>query len=331
MIIRYKEYNSIRTDAKNLKESDKSLFENAKTALIKPSHLLFEKNTNIFLDLIVSNNSFKKNQSYCQINKISFKKRVLKNFFFLKKTNVIKKGVWCIDNWSYGYFHWFTDVIPRLIMANEVDDSYPILLPNSLAKFTFVEESLSIINQKAIFYDSTINNNVEDLLITSHTAHTGNYNKVIIEKVRDLFTINFNTKIAPFRKVFISREKAPRRKISNESAVQEVLLKNEIEIHYFEDYSLQKQIQIIVETSVLIGLHGAGLTNMLFMKKGGTVLEFRNHTDSKNNCYFSLASELDINYYYQLTEGTSKNTYDANVFIDLKNLQVTLNQIQSKY
>ncbi|MBB6461215.1 glycosyltransferase family 61 protein [Flammeovirga kamogawensis] len=327
MIVRYKEYNSTRKQAKNLKKSDDLLFKDANTVTVKASHIVYVKNATIFLDLIVSNNSFKKYQPYCQINKISLKKKMLKNLFFLKKSNTISKGVWCIDNWSYGYFHWFTDVLPRLIVANEVDDSYPILLPNSLRKFSFVEESLAIINQKAIFYDSTINNKVEDLMVTSHTAHTGNYNKHIIEKVRDLFTTNLDHSKKPDRHIFISREKAPRRKIINEIEVQEVLLKNDIEIHYFEDYSLEKQIQIMHEAKTLIGLHGAGLTNMLFMRKGGNVLEFRNHTDSKNNCYFSLASELDINYYYQLTKGNSENTYDTNVFIDLKQLQEVLNLI----
>jgi len=57
----------------------------------------------------------------------------------------------------------------------------------------------------------------------------------------------------------------------------------------------------------LIGIHGAGLTNILFMPKGASVLELRRKDDSHNNCYFSLASALELNYFYQLCEVDNEN------------------------
>ena len=49
----------------------------------------------------------------------------------------------------------------------------------------------------------------------------------------------------------------------------------------------------------IVSNHGAGLTNMLFMKDGGSVLELRHVSDCINNCYFTLASALDLKYFYQ--------------------------------
>ena len=65
----------------------------------------------------------------------------------------------------------------------------------------------------------------------------------------------------------------------------------------------------------LISNHGAGLTNMLFMKAGGNVLELRHRGDKHNNCYFSLASTLRLNYYYQLcdSENNIEDAYTANL------------------
>ena len=52
----------------------------------------------------------------------------------------------------------------------------------------------------------------------------------------------------------------------------------------------------------VVSNHGAGLTNMLFMKDGARVLELRHVSDYVNNCYFILASALQFDYLYQLCE-----------------------------
>jgi capsular polysaccharide biosynthesis protein len=156
---------------------------------------------------------------------------------------------------------------------------------------------------------------VNKCLIPSHTANTGNYNHTLINELRDKFLGNI--KIKGKRKIFISRLKAPKRKISNEQDVVNYLKSHNWEIHYFEDYSFKKQIEIISETKYLIGLHGAGLTNMLFMREGGKVLELRNENDNHNNCYFSLASELNHEYYYQLSKGNSIETHTVDIKVDI--------------
>ena len=65
-----------------------------------------------------------------------------------------------------------------------------------------------------------------------------------------------------------------------------------------EDWSYEEQISYTSRASVLLSLHGAGLTHMLFMPKGSKVIEIRLDGDSLNNCYFSMASGLDHDYFY---------------------------------
>ena len=84
---------------------------------------------------------------------------------------------------------------------------------------------------------------------------------------------------------------------------------------------------------VLVGLHGAGLTNMLFMPAKSSIIEIRNNGDSHNNCYFSMASELNHAYYYLLGQGESLQTDDVNIKIDileLKNLLFLLENTTKK-
>jgi capsular polysaccharide biosynthesis protein len=78
------------------------------------------------------------------------------------------------------------------------------------------------------------------------------------------------------------------------------------------------------QTIHLIGLHGAGLTNMLFMREGGKVLELRNQNDAHNNCYFSLASELNLDYFYLLNQGNTNDTHTVDIIVDIDELRNNL-------
>ena len=66
-----------------------------------------------------------------------------------------------------------------------------------------------------------------------------------------------------------------------------------------EDYSFAEQVRLAAGARYLVSNHGAGLTNILFMRPGSSVLELRHATDCINNCYFTLASALNLKYFYQ--------------------------------
>jgi hypothetical protein len=63
---------------------------------------------------------------------------------------------------------------------------------------------------------------------------------------------------------------------------------------------------------------------MLFMPAGGSVLELRNREDDHNNCFYSLASELDHRYYYMLNQGDREDTHTVEVKVDIEELKATL-------
>ena len=71
---------------------------------------------------------------------------------------------------------------------------------------------------------------------------------------------------------------------------------------------------------------GAGLTNMLFMKRGGSVLELRHASDHINNCYFTLSSALNLNYFYQTCEPSpvDSNPHTADLIVDPRTLESNL-------
>ena len=69
---------------------------------------------------------------------------------------------------------------------------------------------------------------------------------------------------------------------------------------------------------------------MLFMKSGSSVFELRKKGDTRNNCYFALASTLELKYLYQTcdAENPEDRAYTANLIVDCqllrKNIELML-------
>jgi capsular polysaccharide biosynthesis protein len=76
-------------------------------------------------------------------------------------------------------------------------------------------------------------------------------------------------------------------------------------------------MDLISNADVLMGVHGAGLTNMLACKSDCRIIELRGSQDTTNNCFFSLASALELDYYYFMTkENPTATDKVGNVDVD---------------
>jgi capsular polysaccharide biosynthesis protein len=119
--------------------------------------------------------------------------------------------------------------------------------------------------------------------------------------LRDKLTVNVKNVKSEFGdKIYISRQGQKLRFIENESEVTELLTRYGFKKIVMENYSYQEQIDICHNARYIIGPHGAGLTNILFMKKNSTILELsaKNDNDFFNGFYI-LANMLGHNYLYQ--------------------------------
>jgi len=125
-----------------------------------------------------------------------------------------------------------------------------------------------------------------------------------MKSLRARFRDRFPAEEAP-DPIFISRSEAPRRRISNEEQLLPVLRRHGFSPLVAEKLSFEEQVRRVGSTTILAGGHGAGLTHMLWMKPGSSVLELRRKGDRWNNCYFALASALDLRYFYLLCDAAN--------------------------
>ena len=109
----------------------------------------------------------------------------------------------------------------------------------------------------------------KELIVPSMSNHSDG---VIVPPLADWIYNNFSKKIEkPTRKIFVSREDAPARRISNAEEIF-VALKG-WETVTLSSMSIQKQIQTFAEASHVISPHGAGLLNIVFCQRGTRVIE----------------------------------------------------------
>lgn len=98
--------------------------------------------------------------------------------------------------------------------------------------------------------------------------------------------ITFLTRGTKYRKILNENELIERIKLNKNYAVNRVVFGRNI--------SFKDQLKVTRNTDIFIGMHGAGLTHLLFLPKWATLFELYNCEDP--NCYKDLSRLRGVNY-----------------------------------
>lgn len=244
--------------------------------------------------------------------------------------------IWFVDTYSYGYFHWLTEALPRLLVIHEKLSTTPVVLPCFYELTDYMQTSLRAFDIKTIYYIPKQEiYYAKKLLVPSQTAGSGNYNVEIQRRLRKHLTDYFRDKcsVEKGKKIYVSRDRAKVRRVINEKEVQALMIKYGYSIVFFEDYKWLEQVSISMRANIMVAIHGGGLTNMLFMPENSIIMELRQDGDTHHNCYFSQANAMGHLYYYQLCVPDERDTTEmnrGNLFVDLTVLENNLRKIEDK-
>ena len=114
------------------------------------------------------------------------------------------------------------------------------------------------------------------------------------------------------------------REITNIDDVKNKLQSHTINYIYLENYTVKEQIEIIANTDILIGVHGAGLSWCVFMKNNSTLIEMYPGNSNTDN-YIRWCKIANIKYKrlsIDITKGNVREFRNATVNINNKQLQV---------
>lgn len=256
-----------------------------------------------------------------------FYKAFTRNYFIgefarsIRKTSlqfVANPGLYyCINDFSDNYFHWFTEVLPKMLYVKKKDAAAVFFVPFKLKSYQVI--SLNICNISVVTTDRKIAVFRKVIVVGNATIYPGIYHPVLVNMVRE----NFKNATKPANglekknsKIYITRRSAERRRLLNEEEILPILLEYGFEVFDFDHVSFSEQLAITSRADMLMSIHGAALTNMFFLPPGAAVIEMLPVDVHNDKCYFTLAGTLNLRYYYIDCEINGTNHVTADFTVD---------------
>jgi hypothetical protein len=239
------------------------------------------------------------------------------------KTLAVKKlsaVCFCLEPWYGNYFHWLINVLPKVnYLRQQLGVDMPDLVIGRFTKeFDYVINSLSYLgipNEKVKFLDDGVYS-VDRLYLPQVSP----FNKELLESVRDGIQghLSISRPLKTKKRLYISRRNAWKRRLECEDALVKKLIPLGFQIIESEHLNFSDQVHLFSEADVVCSLHGAGLSNILFLPPSSKVIEVVDVNDPVP-LFYSLAATLGLQYW--LVEGwsdeKSKKEGEADVYVDI--------------
>lgn len=212
----------------------------------------------------------------------------------------------------FGYWHWWLDVMARIWLADEhgppEDRGLPIAFPPRTRPFE--EDSLDALELRDRV--TTLEPGLTRFASVTFTPGlTGGHSRqpsAPLEEyagwARDRLGLRLD---GGRRRLYVSRSDARRRRVANEDDLASVLAEREVETITCSDLSSTEQAQSFADAAIVIGAHGAGLTNLLFASPGTDVIEvFGSNAQLDVSNYRVLAAHLGHGYTRLVADPTGR-------------------------
>lgn len=198
--------------------------------------------------------------------------------------------IWYIEPWYENYYHWLICHVAKMIECDQAGKiSGYVGMPIDISASKVRMESLAGINCGSFEPKIVSGTWAGDL---AHVARKG----LPIQGIRSLrekFAINSSGLSG--RRIYITRNTAHYRFIENDSEFQDFLKSRGFEFVEFDGLSFRDQANALIGADVIVGVHGAGLSNIIFAPEGARLIEIC--PDFLNDpSYLSLCLICGINY-----------------------------------
>ncbi|UOY10289.1 DUF563 domain-containing protein [Methanonatronarchaeum sp. AMET6-2] len=197
-------------------------------------------------------------------------------------SNYCYDAVFPIISEFHSYYHWMVEYLPKLRFLEhyiEQTQKSPIILVESNPR-DFVIETLDLAGYPSDMYKewNELELQVQNLIVSIHRPHQfdyqnpvkSNYNPSIKDLIwlreRMLSNTQYN-KRKNNKIIYISRQEVPSergRKVVNFKSLIDIIHEFGGESYVLEEMEFEEQVKLFAESGMIIGLHGAGLLNMIF-------------------------------------------------------------------
>lgn len=177
----------------------------------------------------------------------------------------------CKDNFSLyvnpslvgkGYYHWLFDKLPYL-------DAIQLEKELSVINWSVTNIALlSNLTQKGVLYPST-----------QEIRWLRDFAEIVVK----------NDKFFP-KRIYISRQRCSERLLMSEKELKNRLTIIDVTTVFLEDYSFVDQIEMFRRAELIIGIHGAGLANIVFCNSKAQLIEI--FSESEVKWHYALISQI---------------------------------------
>jgi hypothetical protein len=227
-----------------------------------------------------------------------------------------------------GYYHWLYDVLPKLLhLLKHTCLSYKLKIIINGKKLSFKEDAFELLDLKSnLIYISESRKDllVKNCIIPDFVHPVGVPSIATLQLLRNSFKIIDGKKSPVIKRIYVGR-KAKRRNISNENHLITMLSHLGFRHYYLENMPFGDQVNLFKYAEIIVGPHGAGLSNIVFSEVHFKLIELFPSTYN-NACYFNIAMQLDAEYF--CFESDTRDKFD-NFKVDIKWLESSLIEILS--
>ena len=193
------------------------------------------------------------------------------------------------------YYHWMIETVPKIrylrAFENTTGENVTVLVPDDPP--SFINETLRLLGwpQSKVVHATEPAYTVRDLVVPSYPErHTSDFTWIrdeILDAVSGESVSNDENN------VYVSRANAIERQVLNEKEVMDVLSEFGFSRYLLENRSVAENARLFAEADVVVGPHGAGLTDIIFAGDC-TLLEL--FGEKVKEPYELLAETLGIEY-----------------------------------
>jgi len=217
---------------------------------------------------------------------------------------------------SNSYYHWLIEDLPVFLKSLAVAPQAKVLLPRNSA--SYVREVAGLIDKEVVAIESPVR--IERLVMTGKTGGLGSPLAGLTTHPADVATLReFFAKYQESgfgeRKVYLSRVGRKRSPV-NELAVQAAMEKQGFVRFDGTGMSLLAQVKLFSRARQLIGIHGAGLSNIVWAPEGVQVCEIFSSAYMPS-CYSALTAIRRGHYTAVSYTPGGQNTIDPVTFDQL--------------
>ena len=233
------------------------------------------------------------------------------------------------------YYHWMCDILPRIEILKRgglFDQTQQFILnfqPNryqeeTLARAGIPQSKIISSNNHWNFYIQA-----EELVIPSLVSPNDCTSLWACNYLRSLYADEINGQSAGTEKLYIQRLNG--RTVINEPALIANLAALDFRVINAEKLTVAEQAAVFAAAKIVIGPHGAGLTNIVFCRPGTIVIDLFS-PKWVNPCYWVIAEHLNLRYGYLEGENIKKENKapkGANILIDINKLKALMKKLEA--